>query len=68
MIKKTWVIPHKAAEKFGWTFLSSFDAFKRVRSQNANKRKRTFLKSTFNCGGTLEGKKNLLFKYLRMTN
>ncbi len=28
MIKKTWIIPHKAFEIFGWTFLDSFDVLK----------------------------------------
>ncbi len=60
-----WIIPHEAAESFGWTFLDDFDAFRSEPLQAASERERMFLKSPVYCGGTLEGekkKKNLQFK------
>ncbi len=44
MIKETWITPHEAVERFGWTFLARFDGFKSVPTKAANKRECTFFK------------------------
>ncbi len=58
---KIWIIPHKAAESSGWTFLDGVDAFKSETLKTVSKREHAFLKSPVYSEGVLEGKKKKLF-------
>ncbi len=64
MMKKTWNIPHKAFEIFGWTFLHSFDVLKlylyRLPAKAAKGSGSHFWKKSVYRGITLEGKKYIL--------
>ncbi len=64
-MKKTWIIPHKAVQSFGWMFLDSFDAFKSVPDYDAGKRECTFLRSPI-----YTGRKRAIFslRHLRVSN
>ncbi len=63
-INKTWIIPLKAFEIFGWTFLDGFDALKlcfQMLPANAAKVGGShFGKKPVHCGITLQGQKHFL--------
>ncbi len=60
---KSWIIPHKAVESFGWTFLDGFDVLKlylhRLQAKVAKVRGPHFWKKSIYRGGMLVGKKVL---------
>ncbi len=65
MIKKTWIIPHKAFEIYGWTLFDGFDALKlylhRLPAKAAKVIDSHVWKKQVWCGITLEGKKYIYY-------
>ncbi len=57
-MKKTWIIPHKAAESFGWMLLDGFDGLKlylnRLPAKAAKVSHSNFWRKLVYCGTSLQ--------------
>ncbi len=63
-LTKSWIIPHKAVESFGWTFLDSVDTY----LHRLPAKGRVYLSPIYN-GEMLERKKKFFYsRHLRVSN